>query len=457
MTWVKGGSDKLLRMVRRTFLYIGFGIFVRVVICDTRSISQDENCVQPCSENCETDNCQQCKVGYFGENCSQKCLFCKYESCNKNTGRCTTACKDGYYFGADGICVRCPENCKTCVSEALCSGCESGYKGSSCQEYCESCILGSNCEQTTGYCFVSCKNGISGVYCNLPCDSECESCERLNKSQCLICATGRYGEKCDLFCSQTCQGNVCNKTNGICNYGCIEDFYGTNCEHKHLSKKIIAVIVTIIIVTCGIIIAVVIGTLIYRRWKYTRWKRYEGRSEYLVSGGSYISLTLNDEETHPYEDVERLPENEQFRSSGIEELLIPKSELKNYVRFKREEQYRAEFEQLKYLREKTPLRRTEKISTALLINGYTDKRAYILCKDPPETLWCAFWRLVWHEKCNKVVILSGTSEEGETTHRTFVPKDGQQMKFGDINVDAKDLNSLHFDSYDRRQFDVKMV
>lgn len=117
----------------------------------------------------KTGQCQECKVGFFGSECTMECdPSCK--SCEQKEGKCKE-CNDGYYRSIDT-----ESTCKKCTN---------------CKEN------GEICNKTTGECF------------------EC-----IDDSY--------FGPKCEKQCSITCNDRKCFQ-NGTC-FSCVDDHYGNTCE-----------------------------------------------------------------------------------------------------------------------------------------------------------------------------------------------------------------------------------
>lgn len=77
-----------------------------------------------------------CMIGYYGENCDQKCGQCHNSiGCNVTNGYCSDGCVMGYWGN------NCKNPCKTCVKgchmmDGNCTdgACPSGYQGAKCSE-----------------------------------------------------------------------------------------------------------------------------------------------------------------------------------------------------------------------------------------------------------------------------------------------------------------------------------
>ena len=219
------------------------------------------------TQNNESD----CEPGYFGINCTEECdRNCRNEDkkCDKITGECNCT-TNYYYYIPKKKCLPCPINCNDCYSDEKCVSCinKKNY-GDFCNKTCDKCIEkdGSYCERN-GKCIGDCEKGFKGDYCNEPCDDSCENCfkngscisckddyylkdgkcekcwedcNKCNSSKCIDCKLkDKFGDYCNLSCSENCYNNktniVCDRNNGLC-YECKENFIGNNCTNCTLGK-----------------------------------------------------------------------------------------------------------------------------------------------------------------------------------------------------------------------------
>ncbi|XP_062588632.1 uncharacterized protein LOC134250297 isoform X3 [Saccostrea cucullata] len=180
-------------------------------------------CSEGCRENCEHCydyyNCTECSPGYFGRYCW---------SCIQNCYICTSSydclyCKPGLY--GSSCQSYCPQECLICNASDYCTSCREGWSGRTCQ-----CNLNCNDEcGDNGKCKDGCKSSFYGEYCMESCPVEdCQICDQMF-GNCTKCKEGLYGTQCDMECSITCVGSVCD-IGGECLQGCQEGFTGENCE-----------------------------------------------------------------------------------------------------------------------------------------------------------------------------------------------------------------------------------
>ncbi|XP_045183285.2 cell death abnormality protein 1-like [Mercenaria mercenaria] len=253
------------------------------------------NCNIACPSGCSNINCKDngdcysCKDGFTGNKCDQ-CVDGKYGTdCNiacpsgcsnincKDNGDCYS-CKDGFTGSKCDQCVdgkygidcniACPSRCSniSCKDNGDCYSCKGGFTGNKCDQCvdgkygidcniaCPSRCSNINCKDN-GDCY-SCKDefagskcdqcidGKYGIDCNIACPSGCSNINCKDNGDCYSCKDGFMGIKCDkcvdgLYgidcehdCSKYCAHETCNKTSGVCNDGCIINYYGEQCNMR---------------------------------------------------------------------------------------------------------------------------------------------------------------------------------------------------------------------------------
>uniref|UniRef100_K1R1V0 Tyrosine-protein kinase receptor Tie-1 n=1 Tax=Magallana gigas TaxID=29159 RepID=K1R1V0_MAGGI len=162
-------------------------------IHQTNKGNKDEWC--PMLEICEVQ-VFGCDVGYYGENCSDRCYHCKNNAtCGIQHGDCD-----------DSGCVnpgKQPPRCKGCII---------GMYGINCENNCSLYCAYGDCDRTTGTCLDGCKSGYIGRFCNKTCDD------------------GEYGQNCQYMCTGNCiNGEACDKASGHCR-SCVEGYQGFKCD-----------------------------------------------------------------------------------------------------------------------------------------------------------------------------------------------------------------------------------
>nr|XP_022311501.1 uncharacterized protein LOC111116789 isoform X2 [Crassostrea virginica] len=258
---------------------------------------KDSSYCNPVSRSCNSEGCafpgyqaplcQACVDGQHGKKCEKNCsVFCKNQSCERNTGNCTHGCQWGFTgshcnqtcepgrYGQNcnetcGHCLQkpcdhmtgtCTEGCKAGFKTTLCkTPCDSGEYGKNCKYKCSgNCLNGKICDPQTGTC-QSCAGGFRGEKCDqkcgngtygLNCSEDCGAC--LNDTDCHHvtgecpsgceqgwkttnkcdrgCIDGRYGNNCGEYCSKFCMNQRCHQTTGICAHGCMNGYTGERCN-----------------------------------------------------------------------------------------------------------------------------------------------------------------------------------------------------------------------------------
>lgn len=156
---------------------------------------------RPCPVNCSScvsdTNCTECKKGFYGLACENKCG--KKCTCHKTYGYCTDGCPDKEYPEEGNGCGSCPGHCALCESQSKCFLCEDGFFGVTCQEKCQDQCA--RCHNTTGQCF-QCKElyYLLGGQCN-SCPHGCSSCNTADNCQsCEDAFNGPFDGRCIIKC-----------------------------------------------------------------------------------------------------------------------------------------------------------------------------------------------------------------------------------------------------------------
>ncbi len=160
----------------------------------------DKKCNEGCDlelNNCDIDNglCL-CKNDYWNftcdKKCSPKCLPLEGRICNKDDGKCT----------------ECPGN----NAGLECEECKDGFYGTDCQDRCEGCLFGCNRDGICrGFaCNAGNYYGIKCSKCSSICERE--SCDKFS-GECSECKDlNKWGKECELNCAQGCKFIECCST-----------------------------------------------------------------------------------------------------------------------------------------------------------------------------------------------------------------------------------------------------
>lgn len=242
-----------------------------------------------CNDGCdpgytESDCSKQCPFGHFGrackESCNEHCLQENNTLCDHVGGKCLNGCEDGYigtycnnpceegYYGTN-CSFKCSPNCETCRhTDGFCTckegwlgynctkECPPGYFGLDCRDNCSRhCISNEPCDHVSGVCPSGCQDGYTGARCNNSCEEgyyggncskvcfpNCKTCRHTDGlcscvtgwmgSNCTIECDQSYGENCRYACSEHCINKTCDRFNGSCLLGRMDE---QNC-HKHGEK-----------------------------------------------------------------------------------------------------------------------------------------------------------------------------------------------------------------------------
>ncbi|XP_041349684.1 platelet endothelial aggregation receptor 1-like isoform X2 [Gigantopelta aegis] len=112
--------------------------------------------------------CKSCDSGWYGENCTERCINCELDGCNITTGICFQC--NSYYCGTN-----CTETCpKTCS---------------------RSRTKRSVCHRDTRQCLSGCQKGMWGDRCDIPCSKGCWNRECHFDGTC-HCIPGYTGSQC---------------------------------------------------------------------------------------------------------------------------------------------------------------------------------------------------------------------------------------------------------------------
>ncbi|XP_078327600.1 uncharacterized protein LOC144623185 isoform X2 [Crassostrea virginica] len=124
----------------------------------------------------------------------------------------------------------CPSNCRnhTChIQNGVCSECEPGWTGTTCNTKCSNGWYGQECKQQ---CPEHCRNNALCNHVTGQCDEGCDAgwtgtlCDK-------VCDDGNYGYDCINNCSGNClYGSSCNKQTGVCSRGCNPGYTDALCS-----------------------------------------------------------------------------------------------------------------------------------------------------------------------------------------------------------------------------------
>ncbi|XP_060071054.1 multiple epidermal growth factor-like domains protein 6 [Ylistrum balloti] len=170
--------------------------------------------------------------------CSENCRYGQ-EFCREDTSHCLYGCNDGFLGDACGqVCSI--FYCKACMynnSKEICTRCKDGHYGIDCLQQCSDSCINKKCDRF-GRCIFGCKENHHGERCeHQKCSFvDCLSCAYTQyDSYCSECIQGKYWNpyvnNCT-NCSDHCVGGqlACNSSNGVCNQGCEQRWFGHLCD-----------------------------------------------------------------------------------------------------------------------------------------------------------------------------------------------------------------------------------
>ncbi|XP_078327342.1 receptor-type tyrosine-protein phosphatase alpha-like isoform X1 [Crassostrea virginica] len=417
-------------------------------------------CDRGCQPGWKGDNCDEpCDGNTYGENCSEKCGNCfQMDTCNHFNGSCMNGCDRGYKGST------CKEPCPY------------GYYGYDCKHACNSTCKG--CDAINGLCNTGCKLGWRGVYCQEACD---------NKT---------YGDNCSGQCGSCAHITQCHHINGTCLDGCIDGFIGSTCTERfvneeELSENIGPIVGSIVgvLVASSIVLAVVI-IIRRKRSKSSNKEKYKTGQEETIAENQYSNVDLSttpsskrpekekgkkpsailrdsttkaDKTANSYDSIngDDVYMNETF-SNGIplEKLdsIVAEQGTKEYGDFKKEyaalpsgEIYSCDVgkkpENIPKNRFKTTfpydhsrvvLRVDDGESSdyinANYIDGTNRPKEYIAAQGPKQNTVDDFWKLIWQEDINSIVMLTNLKEGDKVKCFKYWPSRNESLSFGSISV-----------------------
>ncbi|XP_031348305.1 receptor-type tyrosine-protein phosphatase delta-like isoform X2 [Photinus pyralis] len=87
------------------------------------------------------------------------------------------------------------------------------------------------------------------------------------------------------------------------------------------------------------------------------------------------------------------------------------------------------------------------------IEGYKTSNGYIATQGPKPTTVVDFWRMIWQENVNYIVMLANVIEGGKKKTEQYWPNLGESLVYGDVQIDY--LHSEIYADYEYRTFAVQ--
>ncbi|XP_041349688.1 multiple epidermal growth factor-like domains protein 10 [Gigantopelta aegis] len=183
--------------------------------------------------------CKSCDSGWYGENCTERCINCGMDGCNRTTGICLE-CKS-YYCGTN-----CTDTCpKTCS---------------------RSREKRSVCHRDSRYCLNGCQKGMWGDRCDIPCSKGCLNRNCRFDGTC-HCRPGYTGSECIAPAADPTSTSATDNYNGL------------NTHQDGVSEiRFIVLLGTTVISS---LIGITLSFLLLYMWR-TRQRKYERDQECML-------------------------------------------------------------------------------------------------------------------------------------------------------------------------------
>ncbi|KAL3879809.1 hypothetical protein ACJMK2_032091 [Sinanodonta woodiana] len=433
------------------------------------------NCQRGCQDGWQKDKCmRECDDLFYG-NCSTSCGKCAAgRPCNKSSGLCDNgACMDGWqtkkcdipcddhYYG------NCSTECGRCQHHTVCdkvngscpSGlCSEGWHRQKCDTVCESTHYGQNCELPCGKCL------------NETCDSITGNCSG-NAS----CQPGWQGPRCDVSSVE-----IQRPESGV-------------------DVGIVAGSVGAVVAIAGFIVAIIIFIIIRRRkQKQNSWKMSSLPSSSSMNNDTFvyenstfvrnddstleINVTRNKVNVDKYKPISKqettvaIDDTEIYYNVGsaLPKGTISLSKFWDYVqeKFLDENYFSEEFDNLPSglqlpttvaLRPENRKKNRYKqlyaydvnrvvlepladddndYINASFVDGFSHPKMYIASQGTTKDNINDFWRMLWQDGVEKIVMLTGLVEGGKHKCELYWPVvEGRASRFGSVTVKLLDTDS----------------
>nr|XP_022315863.1 uncharacterized protein LOC111119719 [Crassostrea virginica] len=438
------------------------------------------NCTEMCNVQCKNFTCHKnescvhgCKDGWFGPKCTEKCSLAvrNCAKCNDTTEPepVCQRCFESWYL-RDSECHKCPQNCISCKSDEKCFQCEKNmFHGETCKSTCDRACINNTCD-LTGNCIYGCEKKKYGRECDQDCPIECKTCQ--NSSHCLTCEDGYEGA--------LCSAGVDGRKKKADDCDAFDDTCTNDADSSFTSYLVVLAIVPLICLVPFLIIG-----LLKQKWKNRglkseteiivlldskkRGPHYENIdiSAY-VTRGSVAFLeeidqsnndVLNDDiikiENHVYVNVKV----SRISTSSLWEYMLKNTANGNFLKEfqelpdglllrateakKAENKKRNRYKHIyPYDTNRVVLAAENEEScyiNASFVDGFENPKEYIAAQGPftSETV-VDFWRMVWQQSVNAIVVLTNLEENGIMKCKKYWPS--TQKTYGGIEV--KNISSV---------------
>ncbi|KAL4216291.1 Protein tyrosine phosphatase [Mactra antiquata] len=445
--------------------------------------SGDKCCVNNngCEECDTTNTCSKCADGNYGNSCEKTCPVNCTGACNKETGNCES-CKEEKFYGVQ-CGTQCPANCldgKCAKEDGKCSSCKISFHGNTCTDSCPDTCIDNVCGQDDGIC---------------------------NN-----CTVGFHGDKCDIPCRTDCINNTCIQGSGVCAFGCVNGCEEAPPPSPSITGPAIGGAIGGLVVIALIVVGVWF-ILRRRRSQQEVNKKYtadintpvtatdDGHRTVYENCDSLMNRdtrpspapvveSKNKPDFHDIAQVPAVPEPEEAREKEEQidddyytfRNVINVVDLPSYVKHKAGEHLVNEFKRLaKGLKQPcTVARKSENIAlnrynglypydhsrvklphdkkffiNACYVKGNQQQKAYIASLGPTRVTtenYATFWKMVWYEKSDVIVMLTNLQEPSGMKCERYWPELGQSLTFPHLEIKCDSVED--FSEYTLRAFTV---
>ncbi|WAQ98702.1 PTPRE-like protein [Mya arenaria] len=244
------------------------------------------------------------------------------------------------------------------------------------------------------------------------------------------CSKGNYGQNCSKECSHNCENDYCNPQNGSCVHGCKPGYdytMNTNCsdaivdDHSEQNGFSYGAVAGSVIAALCVVAAIVV---IHNLWDYIRDNK-------------------QNECQHFNDEFAKLPTG-----------LVHKHDVAGREENKGKNRYR---EMHAYDHSRVTLQKEKSDDcdyiNASYIDGYDKARKFIASQGPTKNMIDDFWRMVWQENAEKIVMLTNLIEMATVKCLKYWPEMDQTCSFGGVDISLAAVKT--FRDYEMRTLIVK--
>jgi receptor-type tyrosine-protein phosphatase beta len=89
------------------------------------------------------------------------------------------------------------------------------------------------------------------------------------------------------------------------------------------------------------------------------------------------------------------------------------------------------------------------------MQGFSLQREYIATQGPLPSTLEDFWRMVWEQHVNVIVMLTRVEEKGQKKCESYWPADEQPVYYGDLQLQLESVEKI--DTYTLRLLSISLV